>query len=573
MIASVLLLSACGDLFSDDVDDTSDDGLSGTTPVATEGDIPTSDPTETVRAESTVTEDGEWTVITGPERQDPPGPRGEDQVLRLNGSTDGPSTIDPALVRDTETTFFARQVFRGLIRLNSDLEPVPDLAERVEISEDRLTYRFYLHDNITFHDGTPIDAQRVKASLERATDPALVHGDGRSLPSRNYLDDIEGALARMDGERDDIPGIQVIDERTLQIDLVRGVVHFMENLANATTYVVDVDDAASGDDWWRSPNGSGPFVVAEWDSDRVIRLTPHDGYVRPPRLREVTIRVGREAVGEIRLYESGEIDLAAVAVSVVDRFDYQGGPHEGELRVEPMLSTTFVLMNPTIEPFDDERVRQAMLHGFPRGQIAAVMFDGRVQPADGILPPEMDAPGGTVLPYEYDEERAGRLLSSADVELPHGMLTIYTSGGAIPAAMKHYYDQIFGAELEVVQLRWSDYIQDLQDRRLPFFVLSWVSDGPDPVSFLRSLFHSSSPENYSGFSDSEVDELLDEAIVEPDEDRRAELVREAEQRILDSAVVMPLYHSVDHQLVAEHVRGLETSPMGILGLESAWIER
>jgi oligopeptide transport system substrate-binding protein len=278
-------------------------------------------------------------------------------------------------------------------------------------------------------------------------------------------------------------------------------------------------------------------------------------------------------VGEIRLYETGEIDVAGVSTSVVDRFDYPGSPHEGELRTEPLLSTTFAMINPNVEPFTDERLRQALLHAFPRHQIPLVMLDGRVDVANGILPPEMLTGEAAEFPYEYDEELATALFADFLETAPQDSVTIYTSGGGIPAAMKTYYDLHFPVQVEVVHLRWSDYLDDLEGRELPFFVLSWVADGPDPVSFLRSLFHSESPENYIDFSDAEVDSLLDEAAVERDDERRDQLLREAHDRILQSAVVMPLFHSVDYMLVGDHVHGLETTPMGILALETVWIEQ
>jgi len=120
-------------------------------------------------------------------------------------------------------------------------------------------------------------------------------------------------------------------------------------------------------------------------------------------------------------------------------------------------------------------------------------------------------------------------------------------------------------------MEWPDYLQDLTDRRLPIFVLSWVADYPDPASFLTALFHSASPDNYLGYHNSEVDRLLDQAAQEPDERVRAQLYAEAQQHILDDFVVIPLYWDVSYLLVKPNVQGLELTPLGILGLERVWI--
>jgi oligopeptide transport system substrate-binding protein len=563
LITVMLILAACNPLASDD-DASSIDATPS--PEAQIPDQPEADePTPVAQIEE---DEAGWTILTGPERSEAPAERNDDQVLRIAGSSEVPTTIDPALVRDTSAAFLARQVFRGLVKLDESLEPVPDLAYQIEISPDGQVYRFHLHDGITFHDGSAITAGAIKASLERAGDPALTDGDGEALPARNYLDDIQGARERMSGERDDIPGIEVIDDRTLEISLDRGVVDLLERLANPSLLVVDVSQAEIGGTWWQQPNGSGPFQLDSWDADRLITLEAHDGYVTPPRLARVEMRVGAESVGQMQLYETGQIDYVGVPLSVLDRIQYDGSPIPGELRQNSMNSTSFVMFNTEIAPFDQPELRQAIMKAFPRDQVTSVMFDGRVETANSVLPPGMWDTSSSEFPFGHDPEAAREIVAAADVDV----VTIYSSGGGVPIALKHFVEEELGLEVEVVQLRWSDYLEDMDNRQLGMFVLSWVADGPDPVSFIRALFHSGSPDNYARMSDPEVDQLLDDAAIEQDAEARMDLLDQAHARILDAAVVMPLYHTVDYTLVAEHVNGLQTTPMGILGLETVWID-
>lgn len=562
----VVFTGACGLPFSDD------DATEEASPTSVTGDIP-DQPSETTPTPEAVAEDRDdgWTVIVGRDRQQPPESRSADQVLRTAGPSDVPRTIDPALARDTDAAFLARQVFRGLVRLDAQLEPVPDLARQVEIAPDGRLYRFTLHEGITFHDGTQITAEHVKASLERATDPALTGGDGEALPSRNYLDDIQGARARMDGEREDIPGIVVVDELTLEISLEQGVVDFLERLSNPSTLIVDSAQASPEGDWWMEANGTGPFRLIEWDPERQITLEAHDGYVFPPGLDRVEIRVGAESVGQMQLYETGQIDYVNVPLSVIDRVQYERSPIPGDLRTESLLSTSFLIMSPNYHPFDVPAFREALIRTLPRDRITGVMLDGRVDTANGVLPPEMIGESETPYPFDFDPETARQLLLDAQDERTIDGVTVFSSGGSVPVVMKHFIEQELGLPVEVVQLRWADYMADMEEELLPVFTLTWVADGPDPVSFLRALFHSESPDNYAGYSDPEVDDLLDRAAVEQDEEERTRLILDAHDRILESGLVVPLYHSVEFLLVADDVRGLETTPMGILGLESVWI--
>jgi oligopeptide transport system substrate-binding protein len=563
----LLIISGCESSLTD-VD------RSGTpTPVETPGEV-TEQPQRTeATPEAFVEERGDgWSVITGRDRQDPPDDRSSDQVFRMAGPSDAPTTIDPALVRDTSSAFLSRQVFRGLVKLDSELKPVPDLAYQIEIDPNGRLYRVTLHENISFHDGTTITADHVKASFERATDPALTDGDGEHLPSRNYLDDIEGARERMDGERDDIPGIVVIDERTLEVSLERGVVDFLERLANPSALIVDAEQAAEGGDWWQNPNGTGPFMLVEWDPERQVTLEAHDGYVIPPSLAQVEVRLGAEAVGQMQLYETDQIDYVGVPLSVLDRVQYEDSPIAGDLRQEALLSTSFVMINSEIAPYDQQELREAIMLTLPRDQLTEIMLEGRVPTAEGILPPDMAGSEVGRFPFDHEPDQAGARFAEVENSESLDQVTIYSSGGGIPVVMKHFIEQELDVPVEVVQLRWSDYMSDMEDGLLSIFVLSWVADGPDPASFLRALFHSESPDNYARYSDPEVDQILDQVAIEQDDQRRIELLQQAHERILESAVVMPLYHGVDYVLVADHVRGLETTSMGILGLETVWIE-
>jgi oligopeptide transport system substrate-binding protein len=493
-----------------------------------------------------------------------------DQQLRLTGSIEGPQTLDPALVRDTESAMLARQIFRGLVRIGEGLQPVPDLAERIEIAPDRTVYRFVLHDSLTFHDGRAIRAEDVRDSLLRATDPVL-ETPSAPLPARHYLYDIEGALDRMDGLTDDISGVEVVDDLTVEIRLRGQSVTFLERLTGPPSFVVDAAEASAGGNWWHAPNGSGPFRVAEFVPGDTLILVPHDGYTIRPALEQLIIRYGRGAVGSITQFERGELDLVGIPVSLIERVQYPNSPFADNLVVEPQMTSTMVVMNPNIAPFDQPAVRQAMIQGFERERIATAMLNGFVPAATGVVPHGLSDGVDANLPYPFDPAGAAALMRSVPRSAVTGGVTIYTTGGSIPVAMKRMYEEAGVVNLEVVQLQFSDFLADMLDQRLPMFVVSWGADYPDPTTFLNALFHSESPDNLVGYHNPEVDDVLDRADREPDSSARAALLQQAHQLILDDAIVMPLYYGVDYLLVSTRVQGFELTPLGIQGFESVWI--
>ena len=157
-------------------------------------------------------------VIEAQDRPRESNPTGR-QELRLAGTINDPAPLDPAVARDVNSAFMTRQVFRGLTRFDENLEPVPELAQRIEISADGLTYRIQLRDDARFADGSPITAQDVVFSLTRALSPQTAADAGAALAGPSYLADIVGADEVIRGEASELAGLRVVDDRTVEIDL------------------------------------------------------------------------------------------------------------------------------------------------------------------------------------------------------------------------------------------------------------------------------------------------------------------------------------------------------------------
>ena len=164
-----------------------------------------------------------------------------------------PPTLDPHLVTDTTSAGLVVELFSGLVALNTDLQLVPDIAERWDISEDGMVYTFYLRDNAKFHDGKPITAGDFKWSIERSANP-----DTASPVADTYLSDIVGLEAVLEGETTDISGIKVVDEHTLQIQIDAPKAYFLAKLTYPTAYVLDKENVEAAAATGRTrPTGQG----------------------------------------------------------------------------------------------------------------------------------------------------------------------------------------------------------------------------------------------------------------------------------------------------------------------------
>jgi oligopeptide transport system substrate-binding protein len=501
-------------------------------------------------------------------------PRGE-QVLRLAGTTIDPAPLDPAFARDVNSSFMSRQVFRGLTRFDENLEPVPELAETIEISPDGLTYRFTLSDNAKFSDGRQITADDVVYSLRRAIDPQTALAAGAALAGPSYLNDIAGADAFIAGETDQLSGLVAVDDRTVEITLEEPRATFLMKLASAPGSVVDRNDVEGGGEWWRNPNASGPFIVESWEPNVELRLGRNENFVDgPPDLETVTFRIGPLASNPFNLYQADEIDTAQVPILAIDRVSDPGNPLYPELTVSPILSTQYIAFRDDVAPMDDPEIRRALELAFPRWKVAEILLNGQQTPAHGLIPPGTLARDWPAAAAEPDLEAAKEAIAnssygSADRVPP---IRIYGATPFASEALRDVLEEELGLQIEVMDVHWPQFNAGLASRAFPAFELTWVADFPDPETFLWNLFATGSPDNYSDYSNPAYDDLLEQAARTFDTDERADLYSQAEALLLADNVVLPIAHDIRFTLTKPHVKGLEMTPLGQLYLESAWLE-
>jgi peptide/nickel transport system substrate-binding protein/oligopeptide transport system substrate-binding protein len=513
-------------------------------------------------------------VIVAEDRPRQSSPKGP-QDLRLAGTIIDPAPLDPAFARDVNSAFMTRQVFRGLTRLNEDLQPVPELADRIEISPDGLTYRFHLRDNAQFADGTPITADDVRFSLSRALSPKTAAEESAPLAGPSYLADIAGSEAVMRGDADTLSGIDVIDDKTLEIHLNAPRATFLMKLASAPAAVVDPADVASGGEWWRNPNASGPFVVASWTPEEELRLGPNERYVSgKPDLDSISFKLGPSAANTFNLYQSNQIDVSAVPINAIDRVSDEASPLRAELDVTPILASQYIAFRTDVEPMNDPEIRRAVQLAFPRWKVADILLGGQQEAANGLIPPgtlgrlwpasapiqDLDAAREAIAKSSY---------GSADKVPP---IVIYGASPFGSEALRDVLSKELGLKVEVLNVKWPQYNAGLTKRAFPAFELNWVADYPDPETFLWNLFASNSPDDYSDYHNAEYDALLDQAAATLDVDKRAEIYAKAEQILLADNVMLPLTHDIGYTLVKPWVHGLDVTPLGLLYLESVWLE-
>jgi oligopeptide transport system substrate-binding protein len=503
------------------------------------------------------------------------GERREGGTLRLVGPD--PTTLDPHLVTDVSSAEYVVEIFSGLVTLTPDLEVVPDLAERWEIDDSGTVYTFFLRQDAQFHDGKPVTAQDFKWSLERAADP-----DTRSPVASVYLNDIVGAMDKIQGRADEIEGVKVIDDHTLEITIDAPKAYFLAKLTYSTAFVLDRENVESGGSTWTDqPNGTGPFRLREYRLGEEIVLERNPFYHGEPKPAVQRVTYQLAGGSPMIMYESGDIDATTIGLADIERVLDPTEPLNQELTVvAPTLSTTYIGLNTESPPFDDVKVRQALNYAIDKQLLADVVLRRAVVPAEGILPPRMPGYNPDLNVYDFDLDRAKELIAESKYGSVEGLpdITLTTSGagaegGPVSTAVVGMLQQNLGLEVSIELVESAVFLSDVDEGMYQMFAIGWSADYPDPQDFLDLLFYSQSATNHTHYANPEVDRLVEEARVEPDHDRRMEMYQEIEQMILEDAPWIPLLHGAEYWLTKPYVHGMVYPPSIVPRLKYVWLEQ
>ena len=484
-----------------------------------------------------------------------------------------PQTMDPHLATDSTSAEYIVEVFSGLVTLSPKLDLELDLAKSVDVSQDGKTYTFVLRDNATFHDGRKVTADDVKWSIERAASKQTA-----SPTALTYLGDIVGMPQYFAGSAQSISGITVVDSSTIRFQIDAPKPYFLAKLSYPTAFVLDRKQVeANPRQWTRSPNGTGPYRLAEWKLGERIVLTAYDKYyLGTPKLKQAVYLISGGSM--LTRFENKELDVALLSINDIDRARDPSQALSKLYQQSTQLSISYLAFNVKAPPFDDPAVRRAMGMAIDRKKVADVTFKGMAAPASGILMPGLPGYTTEVKTFQYDPNAAKAELAKSKYAGRMPTITLTETGGGASASTdtEAYLEQwktVLGLNVEVKQLDFGSFIADQQAGKLQMFAAGWVMDYPDPEDLLDIKFHSKSPLNDNNYANPEVDAILDRARTEQNAERRLDMYRQVEKMLIQDGAWLPLYYSVAHQVVNPALKGWITPPMVLPRLRFIEVKR
>lgn len=491
----------------------------------------------------------------------------------LNLAGNDPITLDPALTGDAISHDYVVQIFSGLVRLDDNLQPAPDIAANWNISPDGSTYTFYLRNDVQFHDGRPVKADDFKYSWERACNPALA-----SSTALTYLGDIVGVKDMLSGKAVSLSGVKAIDDYTLQVVIDSPKSYFLSKMTYVTAFVVDKNSVKSGKTWWQIPNGTGPFKLTQYTKQKQLVLTRNANYYGDKAMVNSVVFSILQGV-PMDLYETGKIDVVGVGLPYIERASDQAGPFAGQLTQGPELSVYYIGFNSAQPPFDDVNVRLAFSYAVDKEKLISVSFKNMETNADGFLPPGIPGFNKNLSGVGFDVNKAKELIAKSRygsvANLPPITITTSGEGGSVSGSLQaiaYQWKQNLGVDVKIRALEPDRFTYNLRSELDQMFDFGWIADYPHPQDFIELLFRSGADYNYGGYSNADVDALIEKAGRTQSFNESAALYQQAEQKLVDGGAALPLFFSQNYILVKPYVHGYKPNALGFVMLNNVSLE-
>lgn len=435
------------------------------------------------------------------------------------GISKEPTTLDPQIHSNVSARFILQNLYRSLINYQTDGTIGYEVADSHTVSEDNLTYTFHLREGVTFHDGTPLTAEDVKYTFERIMDPA------NGATYRSYFDGV-------------LESVNVVDEHTVEFKLSEVCAPFYEYLSMPESAIVCKSWMEAGNDIATSENGCGPYTMKSWDKGLSIELGAYDGfYGEKAKTPNVSFAFYSDETTRANALRTGEIDIMDYAnANSVLQFD-----QENDFTVYSCQGAYMCLQincDPD-SPLSDYRVRQAIAYAIDRQAVIDTAFSGRGTVLNGF--PSVAGQNG--YNGELDDyfslnlEKAKELMSEAGYADGFTCTLLSTGDYAFheqTALVAQSCLKEIGIECTVDLPDWATRMERANTGDYDLMVTGSIGKVTD-MDWCRYNYYTGDVRMDSAphFSDSKIDELLDQGRATTDETERAKIYLELRERALE----------------------------------------
>ena len=492
-------------------------------------------------------------------------------------------SLDPQQATDGTSFEVIADYTDGLMQMDADGQAVPAIAESYDLSDDGLTYTFHLRSDAKWSNGTPVTAADFVFAWQRAVDPAVASEYAYMLSD---IGQIKNAAEIIAGDMDKSElGVTAVDDTTLQVELNVPVSYFLSLMYFPTFYPVNEEFFNScGDTFATSPEttlSNGAFILDSYEpAATAFHLTKNADYYDAGRvqLSGLNYQVIQDSQQALMSYQTGALDTTLVNGEQVD-----------QVKDDPEFKTVgagylwYVSPNMDAVPeLANLNVRLALTMAIDRDAITGDVLKDGSAPTYTAVPPEFAAgPDGS--DFSADQEKFADVCtcdatSAADYwtkgleELGITELSLDMVVDADDAPQKvaqvlkeQWETTLSGLTVNLVVEPKKQRVQDMQDGNYQLGLTRWGPDYADPMTYL-GMWVSGNSNNYGLWSNADYDAIIDECTTGDfctDAEGRWERLYDAEQIVMDEAVIFPLYTQCNAEMLSSKVTGVEYHPVAL----------
>lgn len=492
-------------------------------------------------------------------------------------------SLDPQVATDGTSFEVIADYTDGLMQMDADGAPIPAIAESYELSEDGLTYTFKLREDAVWSNGTPVTASDFVFAWQRAVDPEL-------LSEYNYMlsdiGQVKNAAAIINGEMDKSElGVKAVDDKTLEVQLEVPVSYFLSLMYFPTFYPVNEEFFnACGDTFATSPEtvlSNGAFIMDDYQpAATAFHLTKNPDYYNADsvKLAGLNYQVIQDSQQALMSYQSGTLDTTLVNGEQVDQV-------QDDPEFQTIGAGYLWYVSPNIKDVPELanlNIRMALTHAINREDITAeVLKDGSI-PTYTAVPMQFAAgPDGSDFSEDqakfsevcsFDAEKAADYWKKGLEELSIDGLSVTMIVDAddapqkVAQVLKEQWETTlpgFTVELKVEPKK--NRVEDMQDGNFQLALTRWGPDYADPMTYL-GMWVTNNPNNYGFWSNADYDAIIADCTtgeLATDAEARWAKLYDAEQLVMDEAVIFPIYTQANAEMLSSRVTGIEFHPVAL----------
>lgn len=486
--------------------------------------------------------------------------------------------LDPAYETDGNSFMVCDNVFEALVFYADESTKLePGLAKSWDISKDGKTYTFHLRKGVKFHDGTEFDADAVVFSIGRMMKERKLKFFRKKwqVPAQERTPEYWVSM-EMD---DTIDSITATGKHTVVFKLKRVEAPFLANMGMDFADIISpAAFTKNPKEFLRNPVGTGPFQFVQWIKDDRIVLKKNQNYWNKksggPYLDRVIFRSIPENSVRFLELKTGNIHICQFP----NPADIELARKDRNLMLisQPGMNIGYLSFNHTKEPWKSNvKLRKAIAHSINRKAIVDNIYQGMGQLAANPIPPTMWGYNTAVPGFEYDVEKAKKLLSEAGYPGGKGLgrITLWSmpvprpynpDGVKIGVAMSADLAKI-GIEAQIVTYDWGTYLkrQREQPEDMDLFQLGWTGDNGDPDNFLAVLFDGAASSSIrTQWKNDKYHNYMLQGKTTISQKKRTQIYMDALQLIYDECPVISIAHSTVIWPARKNVVNFKLHPTG-----------